>query len=218
MVGALLYRLAIRPAGKASLTTLVIITIGAATLIRGVVQIALGKQELVFPGFSGEGSVRLFGASIANQSFWILGTLAVVFVALKWFFERSLFGKAMRATAQNPLAASLVGIEVNQVLMASFALSGALGALAGALTTPLTLTRYDIGIMLGLKGFAAGMLGGLANPFGAVGGGLLLGLAEVLAGAYVSSGYQDAVAFAIILGVLFTRPTGLFGRAAAERV
>ena len=218
VLGALLYQTAIRPAGKADLATLIIITLGASILIRGVVQVTLGKQDFMTPAFSGEAPIHLLGAAISTQSLWVVGALAVTAAVLKWFFDCSVFGRAMRATAQNPLAASLVGIDVHRVLMASFALAAGLGALAGALITPISLTRYDLGITLGLKGFAAGMLGGLNNPFGALGGGLLLGLAEALAGGYISSGYQDAVAFIVILAVLCTRPDGLFGRAVAERV
>ena len=217
-LGAALYGLAIRPARRAGLATLIIITLGASILVRGVVQVVLGKQDFMTPSFSGETPVQVLGASISTQSLWVLGTLVVTALVLKWFFDVSVFGRAMRATAQNPLAASLVGIDVGRVLMASFALAAALGALAGALITPISLTRYDLGITLGLKGFAAGMLGGLNNPFGALGGGLLLGLAEALAGGYISSGYQDAVAFVIILVVLCTRPDGLFGRRVLERV
>ena len=218
LLGAALYALAIRPAGRAGLATLIIITLGASILMRGVVQIVLGKGDFMTPPFSGEAPVQVLGASISTQSLWVLGALVVTGLVLKWFFDVSVFGRAMRATAQSPLAASLVGIDVGRVLMASFALAAALGALAGALITPISLTRYDLGITLGLKGFAAGMLGGLNNPFGALGGGLLLGLAEALAGGYVSSGYQDAVAFVIILVVLCTRPDGLFGRRVVERV
>ena len=217
-LGALLYVACIRPVGRANLATLIIITLGASILIRGVVQVVLGKQDFMTPSFSGDEPIHVLGASISSQSLWVVGALAVVALAMKWFFDVSVFGRAMRATAQSPLAASLVGIDVSRVLMASFALAAALGALAGALVTPISLTRYDLGITLGLKGFAAGMLGGLNNPFGALGGGLLLGLAEALAGGYISSGYQDAVAFIVILAVLVTRPEGLFGRAVVERV
>ena len=217
-LGAALYALAIRPAGRAGLATLIIITLGASILVRGVVQIVLGKQDFMTPSFSGEAPMQVLGASISTQSLWVMGALVATALALKWFFDVSVFGRAMRATAQSPLAAALVGIDVGRVLMASFALAAALGALAGALITPISLTRYDLGITLGLKGFAAGMPSGLNNPFGALGGGLLLGLAEALAGGYVSSGYQDAVAFVIILVVLCTRPDGLFGRRVVERV
>jgi branched-chain amino acid transport system permease protein len=218
LLGAAVYRLAIEPARNASLVTLIIITIGASVFIRGVVEVTLGKREHVFPAFSGEAAVQILGASVTTQGMWVIAVLAAVAIALWWFFERTLFGKAMRATAQQPLAAKLVGIDVRRIMLASFALAAALGALAGILTTPITLTRYDVGIMLGLKGFAATMLGGLGNPFGALAGGLILGLSEALAGGYISSGYQDAVAFLLILAVLFFRPSGLFGRSQGIRV
>ena len=218
LVGVAVYRFAIEPARQASLATLIIITIGTSVLIRGIVEVTLGKREFVFPAFSGETSVQVLGASVASQSLWVLGALAIVAALLWWFFEKTLFGKAMRATAQSSLAAQLVGVETRHVLLVSFGLAAALGALAGILITPITLTRYDVGIMLGLKGFAATMLGGLGNPFGALAGGLVLGLVEALAGGYVSSGYQDAVAFLIILVVLMIRPAGLFGRVAVDRV
>ncbi|NUU42584.1 branched-chain amino acid ABC transporter permease [Tardiphaga robiniae] len=218
IAGVAFYRLAIEPAQRAGLATLIIITIGGSVLLRGIVEVTLGKREFVFPAFSGESNVQVLGASIASQSLWVLGTLAIVAALLWWFFEKTLFGKAMRATAQSPLAAQLVGIETRHVLLVSFALAAALGALGGVLTTPITLTRYDIGIMLGLKGFAATMLGGLGNPFGALAGGLVLGLVEAFTGGYVSSGYQDAIAFLLILTVLMVRPGGLFGRVAMDRV
>jgi branched-chain amino acid transport system permease protein len=218
MSGVAFYRFAIEPARQAGLATLIIITIGGSVLLRGIVEVTLGKRDFVFPAFSGDSYVQVFGASIASQSLWVLGTLALVAALLWGFFERTIFGKAIRATAQSPLAAQLVGIETRHVLLASFGLAAALGALAGVLTTPITLTRYDIGIMLGLKGFAATMLGGLGNPFGALAGGLTLGLVESFTGGYVSSGYQDAVAFLLILTVLLVRPGGLFGRVAMERV
>ena len=218
LVGVAVHRFAIEAARQASLATLIIITIGASVLIRGIVEVTLGKREFVFPAFSGETSVQVLGASVASQSLWVLGALAIVAALLWWFFEKTLFGKAMRATAQSSLAAQLVGVETRHVLLVSFGLAAALGALAGVLITPITLTRYDIGIMLGLKGFAATMLGGLGNPFGALAGGLVLGLVEAFAGGYVSSGYQDAVAFLIILVVLMIRPAGLFGRVAVDRV
>ena len=218
LVGMALYRFAVAQVEPSRLATIIIITIGSSILIRGVVEVVLGKREFVYPAFTDSGSVHLFGAVIDVQGLWVLGTLVLVAIGLKLFFDHTLFGKAMRATAQSPMAAQLVGIDVHNVLVASFALSAALGALAGALVTPITLTRFDVGLMLGLKGFAATMLGGLGSAYGALAGGLVLGLAEALAGGYISSGYQDAVAFLLILGLLVLRPAGLFGRMKLERV
>jgi branched-chain amino acid transport system permease protein len=148
----------------------------------------------------------------------VLGGAACWSLGLWLFLERTLAGKAVLATAANRLAARLVGIDTDKVLALSFGVSGAIGAVAGVLVTPITLTSYDVGTLLALKGFASTMLGGMGNPFGAVVGGLMVGLLEALAAGYVSSGYKDAVAFLVILAVLFVLPRGLFGKAGVERV
>jgi branched-chain amino acid transport system permease protein len=138
---------------------------------------------------------------------------------LLWaFIERTLLGKAMVATAANEIAARLVGIDTRRIVGWSFAISAAMGAVAGILITPITLTSYDVGTLLALKGFAAAMLGGMGSGVGAVIGGLLLGLLEAFAAGYVSSQYKDAVAFLLILIVLLAMPRGLLGRAPVERV
>jgi len=111
-----------------------------------------------------------------------------------------------------------VGVNTNFVMTLSFALSAAIGAFAGVLVTPITLTSYDVGIALALKGFAAAVLGGMGNPFGALVGGLLVGLIEAMTAGYISSDYKDAAAFIVILAVLFVMPHGIFGRATVERV
>jgi branched-chain amino acid transport system permease protein len=111
-----------------------------------------------------------------------------------------------------------VGINTSVVMALSFGLSAAIGAIAGLLVTPITLTSYDVGTMLALKGFAAVVLGGLGSPIGAVAGGLILGLCEAFSAGYLSSTYKDAVAFLVMIGVLLVMPSGLFGSASAERV
>ncbi|MES9911533.1 MAG: branched-chain amino acid ABC transporter permease, partial [Candidatus Sedimenticola sp. 4PFRAG1] len=122
------------------------------------------------------------------------------------------------ACSCNRTAAHLVGINVGMMMLLAYGLSALLGAMAGILVTPITFTSYDAGVMLGLKGFSAAILGGMGNPMGAVAGGLLLGLIESLAAGLISSGYKDAIGFIILLLVLFIRPSGLFGKASAERV
>jgi branched-chain amino acid transport system permease protein len=144
-------------------------------------------------------------------------TAAVVLV-LWYFFSRTLQGKAMLATSHNRLAAELVGINTNWVLLMSFALSAAVGALGGILVTPITLTSYDVGIMLGLKGFVAAVVGGLGHGLGAVVGGLLVGILEAFGAGYISSAYKDAIPFILILLILFFMPRGLFGGKSTERV
>ncbi|MCB9946786.1 MAG: branched-chain amino acid ABC transporter permease [Rhodospirillaceae bacterium] len=217
-VGIALNVLAIEPARGASVVTLIIITIGASILLRGLAQIVFDRQFHTLPAFSGETPITIGGAALQPQALWVLGGALVVVLALGWFFTRTLMGKAMRATAHNRLAAQLAGINVRFVLMLSFALSAAIGAVAGVLVTPITLTSYDAGAMLALKGFAAAILGGMGSAAGAVAGGLLVGIAEAMGAGYISSDYKDAVAFVIILLVLFFLPRGLFGGKSVERV
>lgn len=217
-VGILLNKLAIETARGASVVALIIITIGASIFLRGASQLVFDKQFHKLPPFSGDDPIRILGASLTPQSLWVLGGAAAIVAALWFFFERTLTGKAVRATAANRLAAHLVGIDTRRMMTLSFALSAAIGAVAGLLVTPITLTSYDAGTLLALKGFAAAMLGGMGIPLGAIVGGVALGLFEQLAAGYLSSDYKDATAFTLIVLVLFALPNGLFGRPSVERV
>lgn len=218
LLGLLLARFAVQPARGASVVTLIIITIGAAILLRGLASIVWDKRIHALPAFSGEAPIAIAGATLAPQSLWVIGVTALIVFTLWGFFNRTLTGKAILAVSHNRLAAQLMGISVRRVLLVSFALSAALGALAGILIAPITFTSWDVGVMLGLKGFAAAILGGLGSGPGAVLGGLVLGLLESLGAGYVSSAYKDAIAFIVMLAVLMLMPGGLLGGRAAERV
>ena len=218
LVGLALEKFAVEPARGASVVTLIIITIGASILLRGLATLVWDKKTHALPAFSGDAPIRIAGATLLPQSLWVIAVAAAAFAAVWWFFNRTLAGKAMLATSHNRLAAQLAGISVRRVLLASFGMSAALGALAGILIAPIALTSWDAGLMLGLKGFAAAMLGGIGSGPGAVLGGLALGLAEALAAGYVSSAYKDVIAFAILLVVLMFLPGGLLGARAVERV
>ena len=218
IVGVLVEKLAIEPVKGAETVTLIIITIGASLVIRGLIQVWLGKNTFSLAPFSGDEPIQILGATLLPQSLWVLGVTAVVVIALWYFFNRTLQGKAMLATSYNRLAAELVGINTSWVLFMSFAMSAALGALGGILVTPITLTSYDVGIMLGLKGFVAAVVGGLGNGLGAVLGGLLVGILEAMGAGYISSSYKDAIPFVLILFILFFMPRGLFGGKSTDRV
>ncbi|MCO5153281.1 MULTISPECIES: branched-chain amino acid ABC transporter permease [unclassified Shinella] len=217
-VGVALNKLAIEPARGAPVVSLIIITIGASIFIRGATQLVFDKQLHRFPAFSGDQPIVIGGATILPQSLWVIAGALAVFFCLWLFFTRTLIGRAVLATANNRIAAQLVGINTNYVMTLSFAMSAAIGALAGVLVTPITLTSYDVGLALALKGFAAAMLGGMGNPKGALVGGLMLGVLEAMTAGYVSSQYKDAAAFVVILAVLFAMPQGLFGRKSTDRV
>ena len=218
IVGLLLYYLAIAPARGASAVTLIIITIGASILLRGVASLVFDKNFHSLPPFAGSKPFLVGGAAVLPQSVIVLLGAGVIVLALWLFMTRTLTGKAIMATAANRLAARLVGINTGAMVGLSFAVSAAIGAVGGILAAPITLTSYDVGTLLALKGFAAAMLGGMGNPLGAVVGGLTIGLLEAFGAGYISSSYKDAIAFIVILAVLFVMPQGLFGRARVERV
>jgi branched-chain amino acid transport system permease protein len=218
VVGIALHRLAIEPAKGASPVTLIIITIGASILLRGIAAVVFDKNFHSYPPFAGSEPIRIGGATILPQSVIVLAGTLVIVLALWAIMTKTMIGKAMVATAANRLAARLVGINTAAIVGMSFILSAAIGAIGGILVTPITLTNYDVGTLLALKGFAAAMLGGMGHPFGAVVGGLIVGLLETFGAGYISSSYKDAIAFLVILGVLFVMPQGLFGRAGIERV
>ncbi len=217
-VGLLLERFAIEPAAGASVVTTIIITIGAAIFLRGVALLLWGKDFHSLKPFSGDAPIQIGGATVLPQSLWVLGVTVVLVALVRAFFNRTLLGKALLACAFNRTAAQAVGINVKVMLRLAYGLSAGLGALAGILIAPITFSSYEAGVMLGLKGFSAAIVGGIGNPMGAVAGGVLLGVLEALGAGLVSSGYKDAIAFLFVLMVLFFEPTGLFGHKASERV
>ncbi len=211
-------RLAIFPARKASLVTYIIITIGISIAVRGTALLIWGTDPYALHGFAAENTVDLMGISIATQGFWVLGLSALCFGSLYLFFEHTYYGKAVKAAVINQNAARLMGINPQAISLFAFGAAGTVGALAGAFIAPMTMGTYDMGLMLGLKGFVAAVLGGLNSIAGALLGGILLGVLESLGAGYISSGYKDALAFLILVLILFARPDGLLGKMGGNRV
>jgi len=211
LVGLLLDRLAISPIREPSVLTLIIATIAASIIIKGAAMFIWGKGPLDLPAFSGRDPILFLGAVIQPQYFWVIGILGITVIGLSIFFDRTIIGKAMSACADNPDAARLVGINVKYMIMLSFALSAAIGSLAGITVTPISLMEYDRGAMLAIKGFGAAILGGLGSFPGAILGGLIIGTIESFGAGLLSSGYKDAYALIVLLAVLFFRPSGLMG-------
>lgn len=211
LTGILLDRLAIHPIRQPTVLTLIIATIAASILLKGAAMFIWGKDPFDLPAFSGREPITILGAVIQPQYFWVIGFLILTVIVLTIFFEKTIIGKAMSACADNPDAASLVGINVKRMIMLSFALSAAIGAVAGITVTPISLMEYDRGAMLAVKGFGAAVLGGLGSFPGAVIGGLIMGAIESFGAGLVSSGYKDAFALIVLLVVLFFRPSGIMG-------
>jgi branched-chain amino acid transport system permease protein len=213
LVGALLELTFIRWLRQPSVLRMVVITIGLSILLREAALHVWDEKVRALPYFTGNesSSTSILGAFVSPQVLWVLGTTVAIVVVLTLFFGRTQTGRAMRACSANPVAARLCGIDTRGMVTLSFMLSAAIGALAGCVVSPIALTQYDCGTPLALKGFTAAILGGLGNSGGAVAAGLLIGILETMSITVLPSAYQDAVSITILLGILFFRPTGLFG-------
>jgi branched-chain amino acid transport system permease protein len=207
----LFYTLALRHADKATMSQLVIMTIGLSILIRGAVTSAWGSDPISVPAFTGSHPFNLLGISILPQSLWLIGALLAV-TALMWlFFQRTVIGLALRAGASNPLGAAFIGIDHKRLGGYSFIMAGLIGGLGGAVWAPIAFAQVDIGVALGLKGFTAAALGGFGTTFGPIAGGIVFGLVESISSGFLSSAYQDAISYGLLLFVLIVRPQGLLG-------
>jgi branched-chain amino acid transport system permease protein len=215
LVGIAMERLTIHPARKSPPVTLIIITIGVTLILRAGALLVWGPDPHVLPAFSTfaiEDHIFRFGdVMIQAQSLWIWAALIVILVLLYFFLGRTLLGKALRACAVNRRAAQLVGINPDRMSMLAFAIAAALGAAGGIVMGPVTRPIYDMGVMLGLRGFVAAILGGLLSVPGVVLGGLLLGVVENLAAGVTDPAFKSVVSFVILIILLFFRPQGILG-------
>jgi branched-chain amino acid transport system permease protein len=220
IVGCLLELLFFRKLRQHSILHMIIITIGLSIVIQEAALHIWDEKPRSLPYFTGNesSSVGMFGAAISPQVLWVLGTVAVAVILLQVFLKRTLQGRAMRACSSNPEAAMLAGINISNMRTLAFGLSAGLGALAGCVTSPISMTQYEIGAPLAIKGFAAAILGGLGNPMAAVAGGLLVGELEAFSVRVLPAAYNDVVAFTVLLLVLFVRPHGLWGTPVGEGV
>jgi branched-chain amino acid transport system permease protein len=213
VVGALVEVVFIRWLHRPSVLRLIIITIGVSIVVREGALLVWGEQVRALPYFTGDEvtSLSLGGVHVSPQVLWSLGTCALVVAALQLFFRHTRTGREMRACAANREAAALCGLSTRNLVTLSFVLSAGIGALAGCVVSPITYTRYDIGGALAIKGFTVAILGGLGNSMAAVAAGFVLGTLEAFSISVLPAAYKDAVAIAVLLGLLFVRPSGLFG-------
>lgn len=217
LFGMGLERAAIYPARRAPVLALIIITIGADIATRALALLIWGTRPYFLPAFTTLGladlTLRWHGIVLQAQYFWIWGVGLVILGALFVFFERTLTGKALRACAVNRTAARLMGISPSRMSLLAFGLAAAIGALGGILLAPITRPTYDMGLVLGLKGFVAAIMGGLVSLPGAVVGGLFLGVFENVGAGVTSSGYKDIISFMLLIVMLLLNPRGIFGSA-----
>ncbi len=221
-----LERIAYRPLRNAPRLTPLITAIGMSIVLQNLAMMIWGRNYLTFPGFLPKIDFELGGVNFTAIQLLIVFVSALTMAGLLLLVYRTKLGMAMRATAQNPAVASLMGVNINRVIAAAFVIGSALGALAGVMVgSYYEIAHYQMGFMLGLKAFTAAVLGGIGNLAGAMAGGILLGIIEALGAGYIGdltggflgSHYQDIFAFMVLIVVLMFKPSGLFGEKTGDR-
>jgi branched-chain amino acid transport system permease protein len=210
--GVVIERVGIRPFYRSTELNMFIATIGLSLILRQAGLLIFGADAHPFPAGFGTAAIALGPATITAQQLGTLVCTIILMTGLELILHRTRMGLAMRAVAQDERTATLMGINTLQVKTMVYALSTALGAAAGILFASLTFAVFDMGLLMGVKGFTAAVLGGLGSLPGAVVGGLLLGLIEQFASGYISSLYRDTISLSVLVLILLVLPSGLLGR------
>lgn len=212
ILGLVLERGILRKVDFSSSTNLLIATVGVSYILRNVSMVIWGTNPKLFPSMFPSALWKLGTYLVTPQSVGIiLITLAIVYL-LHLFFTKVKIGKCMQLACSDPEGAAMMGINVSHMRFLTFGISAGLAAIAGALIAPLTFARVDMSAAIGLKAFAAAILGGIGNLWGALLGGLILGVVEALGAAYISTAYRDAFSFIVLFIVLYLKPTGLLNK------
>ena len=219
IVAAILGRVLFVP-GLTRLTNsnMLMMTAGILTMLEGLVLVIWGSQPYALTPFSGERPWLISGIRVQTQGVWVMGVALVGILALAWMLMRTRLGQWLRACAENPMAARLIGADVPRLQLFAFSLAGAIGAIAGIVVAPAIALEFDTGRLLTISGFISVAIGGIASFPGAILGGMLLGLVNQLGTAYVSSLFSNALSLGLLLLVLVVRPSGLFRSGVARRI
>jgi branched-chain amino acid transport system permease protein len=218
VVGVLFYEAVIGPLRRrhASVPILLMATIGLAFLVEAVATIVWTAYPIFGPTFSSVQTMTVGGVAVGTQDLWMIGVATVLVFGLFYLTNRTRVGKAMTATATDPLAAGHVGIKAGSMIRLAFIISAFIGAVAGVVVSPIIPITTYMGTMLAVQGFVAAVIGGWGKPSGAIVGGLVLGVVETLAGGFFPSGYKSAIGLLILLLVLSFRPSGILGASLTE--
>lgn len=210
--GMIMELLVVRPMMHrgATLFAIILATLAAQIMIERITLLTFGDRPRTYAEFTPGGPLKIGGVAIGYQLFWILGCGALLVLLLWLFFTRTRTGRALRACSQNREAAQLLGVPVARMMLVSFALSAALGAIAGILVTPTQYTAYNVGTPFGVNGFIAAIIGGFGRAGGALAGGLLLGVLQAVAIVMLGAGFKNVAALSVLLLVLLLFPNGLF--------
>ncbi len=217
--GALVEWLGVRRAIKMkSESGWIMATIALGIIFRNLSENIWGRDDLKFPSPLPEQAIDIGGIRVQPMEIAIVLGALLIMLAVELFNRRSIYGKAVVATANDRDAAGLMGIDTGRVITLSYAMSSMTAAFAGVLIAPITLTGPRLGAVLGLKAFAVAIIGGLNSGFGVIVGGVILGVTETMTGFYLSTGYKDVPGLVLLLLVLSIKPSGLFGKASIRKV
>lgn len=211
-VGVVIYQVAVAPLRRRAPAMTILSTIAVALLIEALALLWFEGWPIYGPSFLDISQVMIWGVGINTQDLFVLLMVLIVVTALQLLNNRTHLGKAMTATATDPLAAGLVGVNPTSVIRLAFILSAAIGAIGGIFISPVIPMTVFVGLTLTLKGFIAAVIGGWGTATGAVVGGIFLGVVEMMVGGYLPSGFQSAIAFVLLIAVLGLRPGGLTGK------
>ena len=215
-IAVAMYLLVLKRIMKSSLVNMILATVGLGLLFESLILIKWGGYSKPTPTFTGDKLLRIGGIHVAEQSLWVVGLMAVVFVALYFLGSRTRVGKQMTATATNPNAARMSGISTQRMIILAFAISSAIGAIGGLAINSVIPLTYSSGAIWGLTGFVAAILGGWGSSGGAVIGGLALGIIQSIFAGVLPAGWQDGIAFLLLILILYFRPQGILGTTMTE--
>ena len=203
---------------KHGVLPMVVASLGLSIALKNLVKATVSAEALPFPAVFPDHVFNILGVTITLADLGTIGVATLVIGALWWMLNRTLTGQAMQAVAQNRETAAVLGIDVQRMVLYAFAANAALAAVAALLVTPSYLAKFDMGDGLGMKAFFAAIIGGFNQVQGAMLGGLLVGVLENLAAAYISPAYKDAIALVLFLAVILVKPEGLLGKQESRKV
>jgi branched-chain amino acid transport system permease protein len=218
ILGYFFKRAIVDPLIRHGIMPVIVATIGLSLVAKNGVRIGFGAQAQPFPQIFGENLFQFAGITVSYMEIGTIFLAWLIIFVLNLFLSKTVTGRAMQAVAQNTDSATVLGINVNKMIFYTFAINAVLACTAALLVTPAYLAKFDMGVSLGMKAFLAAIIGGFNSSRGAMLGGLIIGISENIAGAYISAEYKEAVALVLFLLIILIKPNGLLGKAEQRKV
>lgn len=218
ILGLSLERFIYRRLEYGSFSNLLIATVGISFIFKNLSIVIWGAEKHVFPQLFPTEPIEVRGLLILPQNIAIILIAVLIVVLLQLFFNKTKIGKCMRAAASDSEGAAMMGIDVSYTRFLTFGISAAFAAVAGILMAPIFYVSTTMSALVGLKAFSSAILGGFGSIWGALAGGLIMGLVEAIGGAYIATAYKDVISFCVLFIVLYFKPTGLFAKRVEQKL